>query len=61
PSGLEAITSSAYQVFLSASHLTSLICLGIVTIAAILVGFGLPRIEPPKRLQPNAEPLADHS
>lgn len=61
PSGLEAITSSAYEAFLSASHLTSFICLGVVAIAAIVVGFGLPRIEPPKRLQPDAQPLSDHS
>lgn len=38
----------AFQDFLSAMHLTSAISVGIVVIAALIVGFGLPQITPPQ-------------
>ncbi len=39
---------SAYQAFLQASHVTSLVSASIVLLAAIIVGFALPHIAPPQ-------------
>ncbi|MDO8731844.1 MAG: MFS transporter [Actinomycetota bacterium] len=39
--------NSAFDAYLSASHITTFLSLTIVVIAALLVGFGLPMITPP--------------
>ncbi|MSW43660.1 MAG: DHA2 family efflux MFS transporter permease subunit [Actinobacteria bacterium] len=41
--------AGAFEAFLSASHLTSLISMTVVGIAAIIVGFLLPHISPPTK------------
>ncbi len=52
PASVESLTAAAHQSFLSATHVTTFICLGIVLAAAAAVGFGLPRIDPPTRATP---------
>ncbi len=44
---VEQLKAGAYDAFLGASHLTTLISLAVVVIAAVVVGFLLPYIEPP--------------
>ncbi len=46
-STIEALQEVAFADFLAAAHLTSAISAGIVIVAALIVGFGLPRITPP--------------
>jgi MFS family permease len=46
-STIEALQAVAFADFLAAAHLTSAISAGIVIVAALIVGFGLPRITPP--------------
>lgn len=46
---IDSLRAQAYEAFLSASHVTTAICLTVVVIAALVVGFGLPAIEPPRR------------
>ena len=49
PSTLVAsLQDLAFQDFLSAMHLTVAISAGVVIVAAVIVGFGLPRINPPQ-------------
>ncbi|MDP4675961.1 MAG: MFS transporter [Candidatus Nanopelagicales bacterium] len=44
--------SQVFTVFLDASHMTYFVSLAIVLIAAVIVGFGLPHITPPKAHRP---------
>jgi MFS transporter, DHA2 family, multidrug resistance protein len=53
---VEAIRAQAFADFLTASHVTYYVSFAIVAIAALIVGFGLPRIAPPRR---DAGPPAD--
>jgi hypothetical protein len=46
---VDALSAGANEAFLSAAHGTTLICLGIVVVAAVAVGFGLPTITPPTK------------
>ena len=48
-SALAQAQAGAFEAFLSASHMTSLISMTIVGIAAIIVGFLLPHITPPTK------------
>ena len=48
-SALAQAQAGAFEAFLSASHVTSLISMTIVAIAAIIVGFLLPHISPPTK------------
>jgi MFS transporter, DHA2 family, multidrug resistance protein len=50
---LATLQAGAFDAFLSAAHVASAISLGIVVIAALVVGFGLPKITPP-----SSRPLA---
>jgi len=50
PTGMvEVARQGAFDAFLAASHLTSYISLGVAVIAALVVGFMLPRIKPPQK------------
>lgn len=44
---LQAATAGAYDAFLRATHMTSLLSASVVLLAALIVAFGLPHIEPP--------------
>jgi DHA2 family multidrug resistance protein-like MFS transporter len=44
-----ALQSAAYDAFLSSAHVTYLVSVSVVVVAALLVGFGLPRITPPRK------------
>jgi Na+/melibiose symporter-like transporter len=46
---VDATRAGAYDAFLSAAHLTTILSMIVVAIAAILVGFLLPYIEPPTK------------
>ena len=46
---LDQIRSGAFDAFLDASHLTSLIAASVVLLAALVVGFWLPSIRPPEQ------------
>ena len=68
-SGLPAATvaqlqSGAFEAFLNASHITSLISTVIVIIAFLIVLFGLPKIDPPQKMEieaPLQEPDPAHT
>ena len=68
-SGLPAATvaqlqSGAFEAFLNASHITSLISTVIVIIAFLIVLFGLPKIDPPQKMEieaPLQEPESAHT
>jgi DHA2 family multidrug resistance protein-like MFS transporter len=47
---LDQIRSGAFEAFLDASHLTSLIAAAVVLLAALVVGCWLPSIRPPERV-----------
>lgn len=47
PGIVEGLQASAFADFLAAAHVTSAISAGIVILAALIVGFGLPHITPP--------------
>ena len=50
PAGIiETVRSGAYEAFLSASHTTMILSAVMVVIAALLVGFLLPSIRPPRQ------------
>ncbi len=44
-----ALQSAAYDAFLSSAHVTYLVSVSVVVVAALLVGFGLPSITPPSK------------
>jgi hypothetical protein len=46
---IEPLRTGAYEAFLSASHVTSYISLGMIVIAALAVFFLLPQITPPEK------------
>ena len=46
---LEALRSSAYDAFLASSHVTYLVSVSVVVVAALLVAFALPVITPPRK------------
>ena len=48
PTLVASLQDLAFQDFLSAMHLTVAISAGVVIVAAVIVGFGLPRINPPQ-------------
>ncbi|HBJ72547.1 MAG TPA: hypothetical protein DDY88_02265, partial [Actinobacteria bacterium] len=50
---------SAFDAFLSASHVTTILSLSIVVIAALLVGFGLPNIQAPTQGHAPSGPADD--
>ncbi len=58
---IEPIRQSAFESFLNASHVTYLVSLSVVFLAAAIVGFLLPRIEPPRKkgLVPADSPVDD--
>lgn len=58
PAGLDALAAASHQAFLSAAHLTTVICLVIVAVAAVAVGFGLPKIAVPQRQAGPGAPAA---
>ena len=68
-SGLPAATvaqlqSGAFEAFLNASHITSLISTVIVILAFLIVLFGLPKIDPPQKMTieaPLQEPDPAHT
>jgi ABC-type sulfate transport system permease component len=53
---LQQIRDAAFSSFLDASHVTAFISAAVVGIAAIVVGFALPTMRPPKdeRIKPEA-------
>ena len=59
---LDAAKTSAYDAFLSASHVTGLISTVLVTIAALVVWFMLPPITPPQKgaHAPGGRPAEEH-
>ena len=46
---VQALQSAAYDAFLSSAHVTYVVSVVVVVIAALLVGFGLPHITPPRK------------
>ncbi|MCZ3386577.1 MAG: MFS transporter, partial [Actinomycetia bacterium] len=52
---VERLREAAYQDFLDASHITSLISAGFVTLAALVVVALLPTIRPPEQVQREAD------
>jgi hypothetical protein len=56
---VDSLQASAFSDFLAASHVTSAISAGIVILAALIVGFGLPHITPPtaRPAGPPASPI----
>lgn len=46
---IQALRSGAFEAFLAAAHAATLISLSVIVVAALVVGFGLPRITPPTR------------
>ena len=48
PALVTSLQDLAFQDFLSAMHVTVAISAGVVIVAALIVGFGLPRITPPQ-------------
>ena len=46
---LDALRSAAYDSFLTASHVTYLVSVSVVVVAAVLVAFALPVITPPRK------------
>jgi len=55
-SGIPASTvaqlqSGAFEAFLNASHITSMISTGVIVIAFLVVVFGLPKIDPPQKIR----------
>jgi hypothetical protein len=46
---IEPLRTGAFEAFLSASHVTSYISLGVIVIAALAVFFLLPQINPPEK------------
>ena len=50
------LLAAAFDDFLAASHVASAISLGVVLVAVVLVGFGLPHITPPQQGVPPLEP-----
>ena len=59
PGIVESLQAAAFSDFLAASHVTSAISAGIVILAALIVGFGLPHITPPtaRPAGPPASPI----
>ncbi|MFY9207892.1 MAG: MFS transporter [Candidatus Nanopelagicales bacterium] len=58
------LQSGAFEAFLNASHITSLISTVIVIIAFLIVLFGLPKIDPPQKMEieaPLQEPDPAHT
>jgi len=53
------LQNSAFEAYLSASHVTTFVSLAIVVIAAALVGFWLPKIAPPTQDAPPSGPAVD--
>jgi len=57
---IEQVRSEAFAAFLDASHLTYYVSFGIVVLAALAVGFALPRITPPRQdLAPSTDSPVD--
>ena len=46
---VDGLRNGAYDAFLQAAHVTTIISLVVAVIAALIVGFGLPHITPPTR------------
>jgi hypothetical protein len=46
---LDALRTSAYDAFLTSSHVTYLVSVSVVVVAALLVAFALPVITPPRK------------
>ena len=58
---IDSVRASAFDAFLTSSHMTYLISLTVVVIAALVVGFLLPKITPPRKgdLVPRDNPTDD--
>lgn len=56
---LEQLRQGAYDAFLSASHVTMWVSVGVVVLAAVLVAFLLPVINPPRQRDGRPEVPAD--
>jgi EmrB/QacA subfamily drug resistance transporter len=52
---IDQVRSGAFDAYLNASHVTSLISAAIVLLAAIVVGFALPSIRPPEEVRAEVE------
>ena len=62
PAGaLDAVRTGAYDAFLTSSHITYFVSFTVVTIAALVVAFLLPKITPPRKesLVPADSPIDD--
>lgn len=61
PEVIAAVQTQIFSAFLDASHLTYYVSLSIIVLAALVVGFGLPRITPPQARRPGPadSPLED--
>lgn len=46
---VDALRGSAFDAFLASSHVTYIISVSVVVIAALLVAFALPKITPPRK------------
>jgi hypothetical protein len=53
----ERIQLGAYHAFLSSSHFTTYISSGVVLLAALVVGFLLPKITPPTKAAAASAPV----
>lgn len=49
---VDAVRAATFDAFLQASHVTYIVSFIVVAVAAVVVGFGLPRIAPPRREGP---------
>ena len=58
---IDSVRASAFDAFLTSSHMTYLISLTVVVIAALVVGFLLPKITPPRKgdIVPRDNPTDD--
>lgn len=58
---VDQVRSGAYEAFLSASHTATIISLVVVVVAALLVGFGLPSLQPPSKQPQGVDPSANRT
>jgi MFS transporter, DHA2 family, multidrug resistance protein len=54
---VEALQAAAFDAFIASSHVTYIVSATVVAVAALLVGFALPHIDPPRRQE--VQPVSD--
>jgi hypothetical protein len=59
PEQVAKVRAGAFDAFLSASHITTAISLGVILLAAALVAFVLPTITPPQAAPPGPPPASE--